>query len=658
MRTILATLVVFCFALTVSAEPVKPPSQLTTERLVTQMHALIEQRQIKPRFDRLVAFIGERFDASAGLKTFSDKTGNCRLAWVDHLLRHPLEAVAESEVFTRLLHDAAKGSTDSHQANGDLDRIITIVAAKLDASEPEPVRQWSKDVTPMDELANALKQIRAATDAARKGISASEWAELRANLYAQSTGDAGLGHRFADVTKGRQVCDLLEKLDRRAWIRAAYAVVPLVDTAFLTRLTDFKTDHNQPATPGATGPIVQIINTAEGKIVVGGREANQYNLDEMKDVAAVVDLGGDDTYLEGTTSDERPVLIVIDLAGDDTYRGEKSGIQGSPILGVSILIDAAGNDSYTARDIAQGSALSGVGMLIDLRGDDKYVGDRRVQGSAIGGIGILLDRAGDDDFRAALLSQGVGGPLGFGLLDDLAGKDHYYAGGKYPGGYDDTPGFGGWSQGVGVGPRGVANGGIGVFLDGGGDDVYEADYFSQGGAYWFAAGFARDFGGNDQRVGATRTNFDSTPRTVQRFVRWGTGYGCHYAAGFLIDDAGDDTYGGNHACVGFTWDIAVGVILDFAGNDQYAGEGNGGAGSSNNAGISVVYDASGDDVYAGPSPGTANPAVDYHEDAGGNFSFLIDEGGKDQYGSEMIENRELERGWKGGFLIDRQGPTP
>ena len=300
MRTILAVLAVFCCALRVSAESAKPPSQLTTERLVTQMHALIEQRQIKPRFDRLVAFIGERFDASAGLKTFSDKTGNCRLAWVDHLLRHPLEAVAESEAFTRLLHDAAKGSTDTRQANGDLDRIITIVAAKLDASESElvPQRSKDKDAAPLDGLANALKQIRAATDAVRQGLSASEWAELRANLYAQSTGDAGLGHRFAAVTKGRQVCDLLEKLDRRAWIRAAYGVVPLVDSAFLTRLADFKADHNQPATPGATGLIVQIINTSEGKIVVGGREANQYNLDEMKEVAAVVDLGGDDTYLE------------------------------------------------------------------------------------------------------------------------------------------------------------------------------------------------------------------------------------------------------------------------------------------------------------------------------------------------------------------------
>ena len=44
---------------------------------------------------------------------------------------------------------------------------------------------------------------------------------------------------------------------------------------------------------------------------------------------------------------------------------------------------------------------------------------------------------------------------------------------------------------------------IEVLLDGGGDDTYEFDYISHGGGYWFAAGFARDFGGNDQRLGAT-----------------------------------------------------------------------------------------------------------------------------------------------------------
>jgi len=346
------------------------------------------------------------------------------------------------------------------------------------------------------------------------------------------------------------------------------------------------------------------------------------------------------------------VLIVIDLAGDDTYRGTKPGIQGSAILGASLLVDQAGNDTYAAVDVAQGSALGGVGILVDTAGNDKYVGDRRVQGQATGGFGLLLDRAGDDKYRAALLAQGCGGPLGVGVLVDLAGTDHYFAGGKYPGGYDDTPGFGGWSQGVGIGPRGVANGGIGMILDGGGDDIYEADYFSHGGGYWFAAGVARDFGGNDQRVGATRENFDGTPRTEPRFVRWGTGYGCHYAAGFVIDDTGNDTYEADFAVIGYAWDIAVAGIIDLAGDDKYVTQGSGVCQAHNSA-VAFLFDKSGSDVYQG-GIGATTETTDYHPDGGsGNYTLLLDEAGEDKYGQDLKNGQEQLRGWAGALLIDR-----
>ena len=139
--------------------------------------------------------------------------------------------------------------------------------------------------------------------------------------------------------------------------------------------------------------------------------------------------------------------------------------------------------------MAQGSALGGVGILVDYAGNDVYAGYRRVQGQAVGGIGILIDREGNDRYHAAMWAQGFGGPLGFGLLDDLAGKDHYSLGGLYPNSFKpETPGYEGWGQGVGAGLRQVANGGIGVLLDGGGDDLYEYDYMAQGGGYWFGVG--------------------------------------------------------------------------------------------------------------------------------------------------------------------------
>ena len=314
------------------------------------------------------------------------------------------------------------------------------------------------------------------------------------------------------------------------------------------------------------------------------------------------------------------------------------------------MVSTSGDDTFEAVDIAQGSALGGVGILVNGRGNDQYTARCRVQGQAVGGFGLLLDRGGEDRYRAALLSQGVGGPIGFGVLADRDGEDHYYAGGLYSGGYNDTPGYGGWSQGVGVGPRGSANGGIGVLLDGGGDDVYEYDYFSHGGGYWFAAGFARDFGGNDQRIGSTRTKFDGSPREVKPFVRWGLGYGCHYALGFLIDDSGDDTYVGTTASVAFSWDVAVGALLDLDGNDHYKASS---AANAANAGLAVLLDSTGDDRYQARRLGYANPKVNYHpiEKAGGNFSMLLDRGGEDDFGEIASNGQEAVHGWEGGFFL-------
>jgi hypothetical protein len=190
-------------------------------------------------------------------------------------------------------------------------------------------------------------------------------------------------------------------------------------------------------------------------------------------------------------------------------------------------------------------------------------------------------------------------------------------------------------------------------LDGTGDDLYEYDYFSHGGGYWFAVGLARDFGGNDRRVGATRERFDGEPRTEARFVRWGPAYGCHYALGFLFDDAGDDEYVGSHGSVAFAWDIAVAALIDADGDDRYEVR-SGGLAQAHNAGFAVLADGAGNDEYVGRAPGLASAAVDYHPDVdpGGNFAFMLDFGGEDSYSSGAANGVRLEQGWGGGFLID------
>ena len=436
---------------------------------------------------------------------------------------------------------------------------------------------------------------------------------------------------------------------------AANALAPLTDVQLLEQLRKLPEKGNVTM-DGATGAIVQRINTPAGDIIVGGKGKNAYELDTMPGVCAVIDLGGDDEYQEGTVSPERPVLVVIDLAGNDNYLASTPGAQGGAVLGISMLLDLEGNDTYRARDVAQGSALGGVGILLDYAGNDVYAGYRRVQGQAIGGIGILIDREGNDRYHAAMWGQGFGGPLGFGLLDDLAGNDHYSLGGLYANSFKpETPGYEGWGQGVGAGLRQVANGGIGVLLEGGGDDRYEYDYMAQGGGYWHGLGFARDFGGNDRRLCGTQNEFDGGKRMEPVFQRYANGWGCHYALGFCFDDAGNDTYGGTIMGLGFAWDMSVGVLCDFSGNDRYEAARENTQGCGAQAGLGILFDYEGKDVYLGQGQGYASPSVSYHSQSscGGNFSFVVDYGGKDQYGCGVENNSYNQRGSEGGFVIDR-----
>lgn len=641
MRTLWAGIVVGLLPWFVGTDSPSPVTRLSHE-----LEAGLKQRQLAARFQEMQDFFGDRLNHSAGSKTFSDKAGNCRLSWFDWMLRHPRESITAAEEFTRELHASA-----SRPEQGLTD-LISLAAKKLDAA---PVAASPRPRTPelvsgdaaLNQLATAVQQARHEFQQALSPLPPEGKKELAEQLFLQSSGSQASAPFFADRVQGRSVCNWLEKMDRPALLRSAESISVLAEPAFLRQLPALVERHLRNKEQA-------FVATPAGKVLLGGKGANVYRLEELPDVCAVIDLGGNDTYLEGTVSAARPVLVIIDLAGNDRYQGSQPGIQGGAVLGVSLLLDLAGDDVYQAGSVAQGAALGGIGILLDTAGKDEYWGDKRAQGSAVGGVGILIDRAGEDDYRVAELGQGVGGPLGFGLLDDLAGNDHFFAGGKYTDPYDDSPGYNGWSQGAGVGPRGTANGGIGVLLDGGGDDVYEADYFSHAGGYWFALGFARDFGGNDQRIGSTRTAYDKSPRKESRFMRYGNCFGVHYAAGYLIDDAGNDLYGGDHACVGFTWDVGVSAILDFAGNDKYEVTSSGGC-ACYNSGLAVLFDAGGDDAYKSPSLAEASPKSDYHaqEPRSHNFTFLLDMQGNDTYSVPLKNGAEIQRGWAGGFLIDK-----
>ena len=71
-------------------------------------------------------------------------------------------------------------------------------------------------------------------------------------------------------------------------------------------------------------------------------------------------------------------------------------------------------------------------------------------------------------------------------------------------------------------------------------------------------------------------------------------------------------------------------------------------------GFGILFDYNGDDVYEGYGQGYASPSISYHHlpDCGGNFSFLIDYGGKDTYGCGAENNSYIQRG-DVGRLPDR-----
>jgi hypothetical protein len=153
----------------------------------------------------------------------------------------------------------------------------------------------------------------------------------------------------------------------------------------------------------------------------------------------------------------------------------------------------------------------------------------------------------------------------------------------------------------------------------------------------------------------TKTAYNGGPRTQPSFQRFGCGWGCHYAMGFCFDDAGDDVCEGTIMGTGMAWDCSMGMLCDLAGNDHYTATGGLTQGTGAQMGFGILFDYSGDDVYEGYGQAYASSDISYHPgiSCGGNFSFLVDYGGKDTYGCGAENSSYLQRGDVGSFLIDR-----
>ncbi|MDO4587483.1 MAG: hypothetical protein Q4C95_09320 [Planctomycetia bacterium] len=600
----------------------------------------------------------KRYNSSILYRTASpnmsgDLNGRCRLRWYEKLYREPIASVFEVELYSRRLYCNLAGGAKEIKSG------IQMARTKMDmqpSSEEDSLFPIAKN--PQEAVQILQNRLIIAAELHAKSLAPLKPAEVQTlskELYPIFCSQVFKGHTVSpNIQRAKYLIDLMQKMNRSAIYDAVENLIPLIDNLFLEQLAQIQPKMFETAR--LNNKDVQIIKTEAGDILVGGKEDNVWNLDNLSNVCCIIDLGGNDTYNEGSCNLNRPLLVVLDLGeGNDKYIGSSPGIQGGSILGVSLWYNHGGDNSYNAKYLSQGSSIGGAGILIDNAGNDTYRGFVRAQGSALCGLGLLIDREGKDDYRSALFAQGLGHPGGFGALIDKSGNDHYYLGGYYQDSYPQHPGYDGWGQGLGTGIRPVACGGIGTLLDGDGDDVYEFDYFAHGGGYWMGIGFARDFNGNDKRLGATLNGFDGRPRHEARWQRFSNGFGCHYAVGYLFDDYGSDSYNGTIMGLGMGWDLGAGFLVDFDGSDIYEANGGLTQGSGGEGSIGVLLDYRGKDIYRGNSQGYSTPRLTYHmpNDCGCNFSFLIDHGGNDQYGSGVRNNSMAQRGTSGGFVIDR-----
>ena len=206
-----------------------------------------------------------------------------------------------------------------------------------------------------------------------------------------------------------------------------------------------------------------------GKILVGGNGSTSYR----EDAAILLDLGGKDFYTNNAGSprgEKIPAAMLMDFAGDDAYEATFNWTQGAALMGYGLLIDRNGNDEYVGREWAQGASVLGAALFLDESGNDVYRTDQYAQGVAAWGIGIHVDYEGDDVYEAQMFSQGVAMPGGAGWLLNGKGNDNYYSKGKRPTTYGDAGIFDSWSQGCGVGFRGLQSGGVALLYDGAGKD--------------------------------------------------------------------------------------------------------------------------------------------------------------------------------------------
>lgn len=177
-----------------------------TALMERRIRTAIRERRLTADLEGYLTYLNGRLDASAGTNTFSDKTGNCRLPWVDRILRNPLEAPAEAERFSRKIHETLARPTWA------LEATIPLLMTPMGVSMTPPVRRKPKSIAGWEFAwwTSIVQRIATTWADAWAGIPEPERDAFLGSLVKQALGTNELGHRFASVTEGQAVCDRLE----------------------------------------------------------------------------------------------------------------------------------------------------------------------------------------------------------------------------------------------------------------------------------------------------------------------------------------------------------------------------------------------------------------------------------------------------------------
>ncbi|MCU0613291.1 MAG: hypothetical protein MUE60_16085, partial [Candidatus Eisenbacteria bacterium] len=337
-----------------------------------------------------------------------------RLAAVERILGNPLELPAfQQGLWDRLRSHA--GSVSS------LPEVMRCLGEAMEAPEPltspgrimRPGSTAARLVQPdslspfqdaADRFVRSCDAVQASLDAAFAGLTDEDREEIL-NAAPAFWGDpddaedavrAGCLHREFGVTVSA-VDDVGEDAVLDAAARLNRPALTAASRQFMESVVALWGDVQavMTANPGATktcspihgvdGSLLAVFDTPWGALVIAGAGQNIYTEEAMREIAFLVDLGG-----------------------DDVYRGRASSAVGGLLRSLAVLVDGGGVDLYDAggRDFCLGGAVLGVAALIDLAGDDVYRAGDGTMGAGFFGSGLLADWGGNDMFDGRNLCEG------------------------------------------------------------------------------------------------------------------------------------------------------------------------------------------------------------------------------------------------------------